>query len=631
VVKEKNGKLIFLIVIAVACGMLAVACLVSSAVFANRATRQWYDRDYRYQMAYGDALTNFKKNNPRADLAAGSTRRFIEKNTKVRMWKRKYDPPEGRRNQGIANVCGVLGIIGLAALVASLFVIWEAKKKGDVKDAGEEDHSSGPEDLLDEAGVSGEKGDEGRPTFIKRAWHACTRALVVPQVAFTVVGLLFGLTMLVVNPPFQVMDEHAHFAKAYSIAEGHLKPALKRDSSDNSVEKVGVDLPASIKYTYQRSKFWPPKQKRTLGDIASAMNIPLGSKYSSFNDFSAFGSTIAPPVSYLPQSLGVALGRLFHLSPLLLMYLGRIFNLLFFIAIVSLAIAITPIIKWAFFLIGLMPLTINLSASLSYDAPMIAICFLVVAYILYLALDPAKESINRKDIYILLILAVLIALVKQPYSLILLLFFIIPSSKFQSRKQYLLVFAATMGTVILVGGAWSLWLRDTNQLQVIRGGAKPQLRDILSNPSHAVRVLATTINVRKEEWLVQVVGGLGWFQVTLPAWFSFTYLFSIASVAALDKEDIAFRVKQKAIAIGVALLIMFAVLMILYVGATPVGQTVIEGFNPRYFIPVLPLVFLLFYNTSIRYEKGKYFYLFLLLITILTVFITMTEIVRYYY
>lgn len=631
-VRATTRKLTVLIILAAACGMLTVFGLVSSAVFANRATKLWYDYDYRYPRAYRDALAQFKKNHPRSNPTAGHALDQIKNTAKARMWNSKYDPPGGGRNQGTANVCGVLGIIGLGAFVACFVVIWKVKKKRDVKDTGEQDHSEGPQDSLDKIGVT-EKGVRvSHASFFKSVRQTCTQAFVVPQVAFLILGLLFGMIMLVVNPPFQAMDEHAHFARAYSIAEGHIIPIVKHgESSFHLAVGVGADLPSSIAFTHERTKFWPPQQKRKVSDITSAMNIPLGSKHSNFTDFSPFGSTIAPPMTYLPQSLGVALGRLFHLSPLLLMYLGRFFNLMFFLIIVSLAITITPIIKWTFFLLGLMPLTVNLSASLSYDSPLIAICFLVIAYILYLALDPRKESIARKDIYILLMLAVLITLVKQPYFLILFAFLIIPSNRFKSRKQYFLVFATIIGAAFLVTGVWSVLLRSTNQLQTIGGAAKPQLRATLSNPFEMLRVFLATFNAWKEKWLVQVVGGLGWFQVILPTWFAYAYLFSTASVTALDKENIVFRAKQKAIAIGVALLVTSAILTIIYISATPVGQPVIQSVNPRYFIPVLPFIFLIFYNTSIRYEKGRYFYIFLLCITLLSILITMTKIVGYYY
>src|SRR5664280_1988465 len=40
--------------------------------------------------------------------------------------------------------------------------------------------------------------------------------------AYLVAALVFGLILVVLTPPFQTYDEHAHYQRAWSVAEGQL-------------------------------------------------------------------------------------------------------------------------------------------------------------------------------------------------------------------------------------------------------------------------------------------------------------------------------------------------------------------------------------------------------------------------
>ena len=44
---------------------------------------------------------------------------------------------------------------------------------------------------------------------------------------FLILGLIFGLKMVFVNPPWQSNDEDRHFFNAYNLSEGHVGPQEK--------------------------------------------------------------------------------------------------------------------------------------------------------------------------------------------------------------------------------------------------------------------------------------------------------------------------------------------------------------------------------------------------------------------
>lgn len=450
----------------------------------------------------------------------------------------------------------------------------------------------------------------------------------VPQKAFLIFGLIFGLFMLIANPPFMAMDENVHFAKAYSISEGHILPVVKKGPGDYSKEKaVGYVVPKSLMSLLNRTKFWPPRPKKDAGDIISAFDISLQSNVRVFKDYSIWAINMYSPLSYLPQAYGITIGRILGFSPLLIFYLGRFFNLLVFLALVFSAIVVTPVHKWVFFLIGLLPVTINLAASLSSDAMTIGLSLLAIAFFLRLALDDTKLVIEKKDKYLLFLLAAALALAKPPYFLLIFLFFIIPMRKFKSRKEYLAFFTLLLACIIIIAGFWSLLVADSYTARLPTVSPGKQVRFALDHPASFVKAVAKTIYQSWQVWLGTFIGGLGWFNVSMPIWFVYLYLFVIIWVAALDKSNQNIDRKQKAWMLLILIAVFLAVFTQSYFTWTPVGATLITGFQPRYLIPICPLFFLLFYNLEVRYTKSWFFYLLISFFVVFSSTFTMYKII----
>ena len=84
-------------------------------------------------------------------------------------------------------------------------------------------------------------------------------------------------------------------------------------------------------------------------------------------------------------------------------------------------------------------MTLYEAASLSADSFTIAISFLLIAIFFKLAFDDTKKEVNMNDILILFVLGLMIALSKQIYIVLLLLFFSIPLYKFENRKKMFLI------------------------------------------------------------------------------------------------------------------------------------------------------------------------------------------------
>jgi len=94
---------------------------------------------------------------------------------------------------------------------------------------------------------------------------------------------------------------------------------------------------------------------------------------------------------YIPQALGYSRENLSCL-PLILLYIARIMTLVFSVILVYFAIKIAPVSKWMFLLLGLMPRTLSLMASLSYDALLIGISFFLIALFWIMLLMIRRKS-----------------------------------------------------------------------------------------------------------------------------------------------------------------------------------------------------------------------------------------------
>ncbi|MCE7699887.1 MAG: DUF2142 domain-containing protein, partial [Methanobacterium paludis] len=257
---------------------------------------------------------------------------------------------------------------------------------------------------------------------------------VKPQTAFIIIGLVYGLCFLMVTPPFQVPDEPAHFYKAFYLSDGHLIPE-KVDITE------GFYLPQSVvnlTNSYHDLISDPAKNKQKKGLVNNFLNMPL----ENDNKVTVNISNVAayPPAPYLASAAVINIGKLFNVSPLLLMYLCRLINLLIWILLIYMAIKLTPIHKWVFLLLSLMPMTLYQAASVSADSLTIALSFLVIAMFLKFSFDKHKMIIDLKDSVIILVLILVLALSKSGYFILLLLFFMIPESKFKSRKTKNLMF-----------------------------------------------------------------------------------------------------------------------------------------------------------------------------------------------
>ncbi|HMK54812.1 MAG TPA: DUF2142 domain-containing protein, partial [Methanobacteriaceae archaeon] len=272
---------------------------------------------------------------------------------------------------------------------------------------------------------------------------------------FLIFGLIFGLLFLFLTPPFQVPDEEAHLYKSFHLSQGKIK-------ADYSNIEPGIYIPNSLNQTTGAFVYLHYHAERKL-QLSSVWQLLNGGVKGPpvFKDH--IGTLSYPPFPYLVSALTIKIGDLTGASPLIWMYLGRIANLLVWLFLVYWAIRITPVHKWVFMALALMPMTIFLAGSLSADSFTIAISFLTIAFLFKYAFDPEKEMLEIRDLGLLLLLFISLTLSKQLYNLVILLFLLIPSSKLGGRRNKIVIFVLMLLSVFVVQWSWSLLIGGPTQ------------------------------------------------------------------------------------------------------------------------------------------------------------------------
>ena len=150
-------------------------------------------------------------------------------------------------------------------------------------------------------------------------------------------------------------------------------------------------------------------------------------------------------------------------------------------------------------------------------------------------------------------------------------------------------------SIILISGGWNLLVNNLYVPIVPQISIYGQIAYILGDPLRFPYALLKTFYYRGFSYQLLFVGNF-LLDIPLPMWWIGGYIFSMIPVALLDGSKIMVEKKQKLISFVIFVIIFLLVCAFVYVSWTVVGQNVIDGIQGRYFIPILPLLFLLLFK-----------------------------------
>lgn len=423
------------------------------------------------------------------------------------------------------------------------------------------------------------------------------KILIKPENIFLILCLLWGSTMMIINPPFQTPDEAQHFFKMYGFTNGTFNfKVLNKHTGDL--------LPESIIKISKFEKIGGHQElKTTKTEITEALKIKLEKNKTKFYKFTPTGYT---PVSYFPSFLVLWIMKLLNTPPLIMMYMLRLCSLFLYTGLIYQAIKIMPAKKWLFALLALMPMTLYEASSVSTDALTTGLAFLFIAYALKLALDKNIKKISKNEFIIFGFLLTFTLICKYAYFPLILLYFCIPKEKFNTQKTRYLYFFTLFLLNIFITGIYILHILSVGQ-NVISGtpgyDRKFMIGFILNRFSWFLDFFWQTVKSQWSIYLYSYIGLLGCNDTFLNVYLlkGFILILITAGLFKTDKKEAVFDLKMKFL----FLISFLASFVIILTSAFILFQCypVFCGIQGRYFIPVMPLLFFLLDNKKWSWRK----------------------------
>jgi uncharacterized membrane protein len=414
---------------------------------------------------------------------------------------------------------------------------------------------------------------------------------VTPQIdlnmarTFAAIALLFGLPLVFVTPPFQIPDEWAHFYRAYQVSEGHFVAPAPHGIG-------GADLPASLpilREHFAKSHFQPRGQ--ISSKILSALTIPL---YSDDRRYVQSPNAIYSPLPYAPQAIAIGIGRQLNLAPLRLMYLGRLANLLCFVILGCTSLSIVPAFRRPIFLILVMPMMLDLAASLSADVMTDSLAILLAATILR---ECGRETaISTRAQAAIALLAAGVTLAKLAYFPLSGLVLLIPASRFGERKARWLFVLVILALTAATESYWASRTAGLNAKIHWTAGAPEQFAMLLHQPLRIFSLTWHTLERETGRLVLSFFGSrLGRMDVKTFRPFVQIYMFLMAWSVWPTPDDPSLPRPPRlewviAFSAGSALA---AAALLNYLFWTPPGSSSIEGLQGRQLIPISPAIVML--------------------------------------
>ena len=425
---------------------------------------------------------------------------------------------------------------------------------------------------------------------IKSTLNAGLRRWVL--LVFLLVGGLSGAGLILLTPPVQVPDESMHITGSFLMTEG-------RWMLERGPDRLGGYLPTSMVKLFGVYAAMPGHPERKVRDVPwrALWRENLDPDQRTFiNHASGFFT----PLGYLAPAAGMAVGRVFDVSPLALLYLGRLGNLLLWLLLVGLALALCPRPSWLLVVLALAPMSIFQAASTSHDVLINGLAWLAVALAWRGAGVTELPAARRYNL--VLALVILAMALSKPAYLPAVLLLALPAWGAGPRARWeALALTVGVGVVSLV--VWQLvvakYFMTYEQFSPeLRNGlaAQPgvdplaQIRYLVAHPLHFLGIFCRAL--AEPGVIYSWVGVLGWLDAWLPRWAYPFFAGLVAALLVVESPGAApsFPGRARALFGVVALAMVLFLAASLYGQWNAVGSPVLQGFQGRYFIPIAPFL-----------------------------------------
>lgn len=444
------------------------------------------------------------------------------------------------------------------------------------------------------------------------------------ELYFILYATLFGILYSILLPPFSAPDEDRHFIAAYRLSN----VIMLQSENDRRGITYMRECDTIDRETYVTNEYFENTFSRLLSGRED-----LSKEIVKFND--SFLPSV-PIIMYIPQALGITLGKLLHVNCIQLIYCGRFANLIFFVVITGLAIKIIPYGKWIIYAICQIPIVMELVTSYSYDAIIIALTFLIVAY--QIKWMDQKDTASKKQLLFFLLINIIYVPLKPVYLPITALVFVISNKKISDTvwKSILYKAGVLLLALIMTGAVYkglmfnmasisnerAVRTEDVSHPDEMQMAADkkiqisdqdhfihPNVEFVMENPFDIVESYVGAMITLGDEWIFSVFGKyLGWYDVILPTYVGLTAMI-LVYMSFTYEDNIAIpdmNVFKKCWSLFMMLGSWLAVLLVSYLEWTNPSKKTILGVQGRYFIPILVIIIFMIQGKHKKKEYGEY-------------------------
>ena len=324
-------------------------------------------------------------------------------------------------------------------------------------------------------------------------------------------------------------------------------------------------------------------------------------------------------LAYLIQAAAVWMGRKLNFSFNRLFMLGKWTNLLTYVFCMFWSVRLMPKRKELVAALALVPTQIFVATTYTYDV--IVHSLLVFGVVLWLKIILENDTKNMYRYLIGSMLAIGIgSLSKLVYIPIILLCCFIPKEKFLKERHYkifkgMIIACLVLGLMAFIVPTVLFTMRD--QVGILgdpRGGDTDvvrQLQSVLAHPLSYFKILMQEMISDFGRFFAGNAGlaffgrmnelGYQWVYVTV-AW--------ILGVTFVQREGERIELKKsyKVLLSVVLFIVMCFIWTAMYLSYTPVGESVINGVQPRYYYPLMLPLMLLCSNQVLLVKTDKVVY-----------------------
>lgn len=424
------------------------------------------------------------------------------------------------------------------------------------------------------------------------------------EYTFLFIALLFGGLLIIALPTQKVaMDEEIHFGRAFYLWE--TIQGKDKIIANDDMEIMYNGLLTNWPYHKPESEEESKQQIEYLDK-----NIKYYEEDNNPDHIKDNYKLHLYSIGYVTQSLLIQLGKLFKLPFSIVFRMGRLGNLLLYVLVIFFAIRHLKVGKRLMMVLGLMPTTLFSAVTYSYDATVTAFAMLGLSYFM-MELYEDEQTLNYKNFIIFIVAIIIASMPKAVYAPFLLLTFLIPGKKFKtSTQKWIVKGTATVATLLMMSTFVIPAVSDPNAAGDSRGGdtnVGQQLTHIFTYPLAYTKLLLTSIKNTFFSFMVgkEGLGGMGHYSMPpVSVWITPFLGYVIATDHRMNERKI-FNGWQKFLGCGLIFSIICFIWTSLYLSYTPVGATVINGVQGRYYTPLLVLFCYLLRNHKIENKITK--------------------------